>query len=63
MAAKYILPMLAAVFLVAALWRLSREGFKLGPASRTWLTVALIFSAVSGWLWWDGTGAGGGSLF
>ena len=54
MAAKYILSVLAAVFLAAALWRISREGFKLGPASRTWLLIALIFGVVSGWLWWSG---------
>jgi hypothetical protein len=50
MAAKYILPLLAAAFLLAALWRLSRDGFKLGPASRTWLTIAVLFGMVSGWL-------------
>ena len=60
MAAKYILPLLAACFLLAALWRLSRDSFKLGPASRTWLTIALIFGAVSGWLWWAGAGARAG---
>lgn len=54
MAAKYILAALAAVFLAAALWRLARDGFKLAPASRTWLMVALIFFAVSGWLSWSG---------
>ncbi|MDM0117227.1 hypothetical protein QTI66_34470 [Variovorax sp. J22R133] len=59
MAAKYILSTLAVVFLLAALWRLSREQFKLQPASRTWLTIAVIFGAVSGWLWWNGTGGGG----
>jgi hypothetical protein len=52
MAAQYILAALAAVFLAAALWRLTRDGFKLAPSSRTWLLVALIFAAVSGWLWW-----------
>lgn len=56
MAARYILAVLAAVFLAAALWRLSRDGFKLAPASRTWLMVALIFSAVSAWLWWNDAG-------
>ena len=50
---KYILPALAVAFLAAALWRLARDGFKLGPASRTWLLVALIFAAVSAWLWWS----------
>ena len=52
MAALNILAALAGVFLAAALWRLARDGFKLTPSSRTWLLVALIFAAVSGWLWW-----------
>ncbi|MBS0342349.1 MAG: hypothetical protein JSS56_17655 [Proteobacteria bacterium] len=55
MATKYILAALAAVFLAAALWRLSRDGFKLAPSSRSWLLVALIFASVSGWLWWTET--------
>ena len=58
MAAKYILPALGLVFLAAALWRLARGGFKLDPAARTWLLVAAIFAAVSGWLWWSGVGVG-----
>lgn len=56
MAARYILAALAVVFLAAALWRLARDGFKLAPSSRTWLMVALIFTAVSGWLWWTEVG-------
>lgn len=52
MAARYILPLLAVVFLAAALWRLARDGFTLGPASRTWLMVAGVFCVVSAWLWW-----------
>ncbi|MDM0044969.1 hypothetical protein QTH91_10770 [Variovorax dokdonensis] len=59
MAAKYILALLAAVFLAASVWRMSRENFKPGPASRTWLLVAVIFGLVSGWLWWSGTSAAG----
>ena len=56
MTAQAILAVLALVFLAAALWRLARDGFKLAPSSRTWLMVALIFSAVSGWLWWSDMG-------
>lgn len=52
MAASTILSILAVLFLAAALWRLTRDGFKLGPSSRTWLLVTLIFTGVSGWLWW-----------
>ncbi len=56
MATKYILSLLAVAFLVLALWRLSRDAFKLGPASRTWLLIAVLFGAVSAWLWWTGIG-------
>ena len=57
MAAKYILGLLCAAFLMATLWRLSRDGFKLGPASRTWLMIAVLFGAVSAWLWLTGAGS------
>jgi len=57
MLAKYILSALAVVFLLAALLRLARDGFRFSITSRTWLLVALIFGAVSGWLWWLGVGA------
>jgi hypothetical protein len=50
------------VFLVAALWRMPREGFKLAPARRTRLMVAVIFGLISGWLWWSGVGAKVGAL-
>jgi hypothetical protein len=50
-AAKYILAILALLFLLAALWRLVRNGGKLQPQSRTWLIVAAVFAAVSVWLW------------
>ena len=53
MKAQYVLSALAVVFFLASLWRLAHDGFRLGPASRAWLTVAAIFGAVSGWLWWD----------
>jgi len=53
MLAKYILSALAVVFLIAALNRLLRNGRRIDPASRTWLTIALIFGAVSGWLWFS----------
>ena len=43
--AKYILAALAVVFAVAAITRGPR-----GPQGRTWLRVAIIFAAVSIWL-------------
>ena len=50
MAAKYILLGAAALFLIAALVRLGRDGWRMSPAARTWLLIAVIFSAVGGWL-------------
>jgi hypothetical protein len=49
-AAKYILGVLAAVFLAAALLRLSRGGGIGHPQTRTWLLVSIILAAVSAWL-------------
>ena len=49
MAAKYILAVLAILFLIAAATR----GFR-GPQARTWLLVAAIFTAVSLWLFSKG---------
>jgi lysylphosphatidylglycerol synthetase-like protein (DUF2156 family) len=51
MAAKYILAVLAAVFLVLGFGRLARDGGRIAPASRTWLLVGAIFALVSAWLW------------
>jgi hypothetical protein len=45
MLAKYILAALAVVFAIAAVARGSRS-----PQGRTWLRVAIIFTAVSIWL-------------
>jgi uncharacterized membrane protein HdeD (DUF308 family) len=53
-AAQFILALLAVAFLAVAVWRVSRDGFRLHPASRTWLLIAAIFGAVSTWLWWSG---------
>ena len=55
MAAKYILAALAAVFLILGLGRFMRDG-RIGPASRTWLIVAVVFGLVSAWLWTGGRG-------
>jgi hypothetical protein len=45
MLAKYILAALAVVFAIAAVARGPRS-----PQGRTWLRVAIIFTAVSIWL-------------
>lgn len=50
-AAKTILALLSLLFLGAAMLRLSNDGFRITPASRTWLIVGAIFAAVSTWLW------------
>lgn len=54
MLAKYILAALAVVFLVIAGQRLVRDRGRIGPASRTWLIVAVVFALVSAWLWTGG---------
>jgi len=55
MAAKYILIFVAAIFLLAALFRIVRDGGRIRSASRTWLLIAIIFTAVSAWLWINGS--------
>jgi hypothetical protein len=50
MAAAYISSVVAAVFLAAALMRLSGGGGVSHPQTRTWFLVAVIFAAVSAWL-------------
>ena len=52
MAAKYILAALALAFLAAALVRLSRGGGMRHPQTKTWLTIAVVFAAVSAWLFY-----------
>jgi hypothetical protein len=52
--ARYILAVLAVLFLCLAGVRLTRDGGRIGPASRTWLLVGAIFGAVSLWLWRGG---------
>jgi hypothetical protein len=49
MAAKYILGALAIAFLLAALRSRWRSG-RLTSQSRTWLMIAIMFGAVSTWL-------------
>jgi len=52
MAAKYMLAVLAVVFLMIAMLRLVREGGKLGPAAKTWFLTGGMFAIVAGWLWY-----------
>jgi hypothetical protein len=53
-AAKYILAALAVAFLVASLLRLSRGGGVGHPQTRAWLLIAVIFAAISTWLFSKG---------
>jgi hypothetical protein len=50
--AKYILAGLGALFLIAALVRVSRGGGIAHPQTPTWLLIAIIFASVSGWLFY-----------
>jgi uncharacterized protein (TIGR02270 family) len=52
MAAKYILAALAAAFLLAAGLRCARGGSVRDSATRTWLLIAFIFTAIAAWLQW-----------
>jgi len=51
MAAKHILIAMSSVFLVLAAFRIARDSAQITPASRTWLTIGIIFALVSGYLW------------
>jgi hypothetical protein len=46
---RWLFPLLAALFLAAALWRGGRLR-RVDPAVRTWGLLALLFAAVSAWL-------------
>jgi uncharacterized membrane protein HdeD (DUF308 family) len=50
MNAAYILLGVGAVFLIAAIVRLTRDQGRLHPQSRTWFLIAGIFAAVGIWL-------------
>ena len=52
MAAKYILALLAVVFLALALMRVSGGSGISHPQRKTWLLIAVIFGVISAWLWW-----------
>ena len=51
MAVKYILPVLGLVFVVLAALRIGLDRGRIMPASRTWLTIGIIFGLVSAYLW------------
>jgi uncharacterized membrane protein HdeD (DUF308 family) len=53
MLAKYILAGLAALFLAAAVLRLTGERGWSHPQVRTWLLLGGIFTAVSAWLFYQ----------
>jgi len=51
MAAKFIIPVIGAFFLVLACVRFMKDGGRIKPASKAWFLVGGIFSAVGFWLW------------
>lgn len=51
---RYLLPVLAVIFLVLAGYRLLRSGGKIDPRSKSWLMTGVLFAAVSAWLFWKG---------
>jgi hypothetical protein len=53
MAAKYVLAVVGATFLVIGVLRASRVGAS-HPQARTWMLVGAIFAIVSAWLFWRG---------
>jgi hypothetical protein len=53
-AAKYSLAVLAVMFLLAALLRLSRGSGISHPQTKTWLIIGIMFAAVSAWLFSQG---------
>lgn len=52
MTARYILAALALVFFLLAVVRRLQRPRVADAAARTWLFIALIFSAVAAWLQW-----------
>lgn len=52
MQASFILAALAIAFLAAAALRWSRNARRTDLATRTWLLIAFIFTAVAAWLQW-----------
>ena len=50
MATNYILLALALIFFLLAVGRIVRTRTLSHPQSRTWLIIAVIFAAVSAWL-------------
>jgi hypothetical protein len=51
MPAKAILGGLGALFLLLGLFPIVRGHGQIGPASRTWITIGIIFALVSAYLW------------
>ena len=47
---RLIFAVLGGGFLLAAAIRLARDGWRVQPASKTWLIIGTIFVAVSCWI-------------
>ena len=50
---RYMLPVLAVVFLILGGVRLLRSGGRVDPRSKSWLMTGGLFALVSAWLWWN----------
>lgn len=51
---RFLLPILAVVFLALGGYRLLKSGGTPDPRSRSWLLTGGLFAAVSAWLFWKG---------
>jgi hypothetical protein len=47
---RWLLPILSALFLALASWRLVRSRWRIDPATKTWLWLGSLFALVSLWL-------------
>jgi hypothetical protein len=52
-ATQHILAIVAMLFLLFALARIFRNAGRIDSASRTWLLITVIFTAVSAWLFFS----------
>lgn len=50
---RYILPVLAVLFLALGGYRLLRNHGRIDPRSKSWLFTGGLFAAVSAWLFWS----------
>ena len=54
MATKFVMAGLSLFFLMIGILRLTRDGGRWHPQSRTWVLIGAIFGAVSAYLFYQG---------